>query len=181
MQVVALDPGVRCFQTAYSPNGESAAYCQGRNGYNIVFSLAERVDKIASTLDEDKKAKHKLLTPRKRSHLKKEINRLRQRSQNLVTEVRELLKQGKKKRFHVYLPPLLSSPTHPTRHQFSFYCILQQLHRKVANDLCTNFDTILLPSFETSKMVKKRDDDGNWIRKINHKTARGIANTSLMD
>ena len=98
IQVVALDPGVRCFQTAYSPNGESAAYCQGRNGYNIVFSLAERVDKIASTLDEDKKAKHKLLTPRKRSHLKKEINRLRQRSQNLVTEVRGLLKQGKKEK-----------------------------------------------------------------------------------
>lgn len=49
------------------------------------------------------------------------------------------------------------------------------MHRKVALDLCTNFDTILLPSFETSMMVKKRDHNGNWKRKINSKTARGIA------
>ena len=124
IQVVALDPGVRCFQTAYSPNGESAAYCQGRNGYNIVFSLAERVDKIASTLDEDKKAKHKLLTPRKRSHLKKEINRLRQRSQNLVTEVRELLKQGKKERKDIMSICLLCSLPQPTPLATNFHFIV---------------------------------------------------------
>ena len=125
IQVVALDPGVRCFQTAYSPNGESAAYCQSRNGYNIVFSLAERVDKIASTLDEDKKAKHKLLTPRKSSHLKKEINRLRQRSQNLVTEVRGLLKQGKKERKRDFMSIcLLCSLPQPTPLATNFHFIV---------------------------------------------------------
>lgn len=86
MQVVALDPGVRCFQTAYSPNGEYAAYCEGRNGYNIVYSLAEKADKIVSILDEDKKANHQL-TPRFKNFLKKKIDRIRERCKNLVTEV----------------------------------------------------------------------------------------------
>ena len=34
--------------------------------------------------------------------------------------------------------------------------MVTELHRKVALDLCKNYDTILIPTFETSQMTKKQ-------------------------
>ena len=44
--------------------------------------------------------------------------------------------------------------------------LLTELHRKVALDLCKNYDTILIPTFETSQMTKKHDPYKNTRRKI---------------
>ena len=52
--------------------------------------------------------------------------------------------------------------------------LVTELHRKVALDLCNNYDTILIPTFETSQMVRKHDPYKNTRRKINAKTARSM-------
>ena len=44
--------------------------------------------------------------------------------------------------------------------------LVTELHRKVALDLCNNYDTILIPTFETSQMTKKHDPYKNTRRKI---------------
>ena len=48
--------------------------------------------------------------------------------------------------------------------------LVSEVHKKVANNICTNYDTILLPKFESQRMVKKNDGDRKRIIKAN--TAR---------
>lgn len=52
------------------------------------------------------------------------------------------------------------------RIRFSIQNLISEFHRKLAKMLCENYTTILLPSFETSQMVIKRQ------RKIRSKTVR---------
>ena len=46
---------------------------------------------------------------------------------------------------------------------------------EVAKFLCKKYDTVIIPVFETQKMAKKRDNNGNWKRKINKETTRSEA------
>lgn len=49
--------------------------------------------------------------------------------------------------------------------------LVDELHHKLALWLCTNYETILLPKFNTSEMAKKKDSRGRR-RKIGKKTTR---------
>jgi putative transposase len=105
--VVALDPGVRTFQTFFSPD-----YCGeiGKSDIGRIYRLCSWLDKLMSEKQWNAAA------------------RMRIRIKNLIHE----------------------------------------LHHKAAFFLCSNFKTILLPTFETSQMVKKAG------RKIRTKTARAM-------
>ena len=46
--------------------------------------------------------------------------------------------------------------------------LVKEVHRKMATWLCENYRVVLIPKFETSRMVKRAD------RKIRSKTARGM-------
>ena len=46
------------------------------------------------------------------------------------------------------------------------------MHKKVANDLTTKYDTIMLPVFASKQMVKKAKDPNDKPRVISAKTAR---------
>jgi len=128
--VVALDPGVRTFQTFYSPNLDFGGFASGQRGFNKVYDEALKCDKKVSEL-----VKVKDLTFYERSQLLKSKYRSIERVRNLVDDV----------------------------------------HKKVAKDLCDNYDTIVLPIFETQKMVSRKTKRGDLKkRKINNKTARSM-------
>ena len=117
--VVALDPGVRTFQTCYDADG---GIIEGGVGdMSSIFKLSKPADQIRSKLDRaDVKGQQ-----RKR-RLKKAWWRKLEKIQNKIGEV----------------------------------------HKKMARWLCTTYRTILLPKFETSRMIRKRD------RKLRSTTVR---------
>jgi transposase len=126
--VVALDPGVRAFQTFYSPDQDFGSYAAGARGFSRVYKEAEKCDRMVTELNTQ------MLSYRQRRDLTKSKYRSIERVRNLVNEV----------------------------------------HKKVANDLCSNYDTILIPVFETQRMVRKPKNDGEKQRTISSKTARGL-------
>jgi len=81
--VTSLDPGVRQFQTAYSPTGEYAVYAEGEKGFQVIYKEAKKTDWLISQL-----AKGQELSSQKRGRLKKKLARSRERAKNLVDEVK---------------------------------------------------------------------------------------------
>jgi len=125
-KVVALDPGVRAFQTYYSPDC-TGAYAEGEGGFSKIFLLCEQLDDTLSQKSQ------RPTSPRLQNTLRSRSWRLRQRIRNLVDEV----------------------------------------HKKVTLDLVRRFDTIVIPSFETSQMAVKVRPDGRR-RCIRRKTVRSM-------
>jgi putative transposase len=117
-RIVALDPGVRTFQTAFS---ETSCAKFGSGDFSRIQRLCCKADKLTSLLAQERK---RLRSKRLLSALR----RTKQKVRNLVDE----------------------------------------LHHKLALFLVKNFDVILLPTFETSGMVRKSG------RKIRSKTARSM-------
>ena len=111
--IVALDPGVRTFQTTYSPDG--VAKKLGDQASCRIFRLMKYCDKLSAF--KDKRSRGKRL-------------RLERRVGNLVDE----------------------------------------MHWKIARELCTEYETIVIPPFETQKMAKKWTN-GRY-RKINKTATR---------
>lgn len=114
---VALDPGVRTFQTFYSDQGIA-----GKIGCSIteeIEDLARKEDKLKSVLSKIK------ITSKTRYNIKKRCCKIRHKIKNKIND----------------------------------------LHWKTATWLCSSFNTILLPSFETSNMVKRPQEKARTIRK----------------
>jgi putative transposase len=116
--VVALDPGVRTFQTTYDATGLATEW--GKGDMKQLFKLCLCADKLQSSWVKKKGAK--------RRSTKLAWHRAHFRIKNLVKEV----------------------------------------HRKMATWLCESYKVVLIPKFETSRMVKKGK------RKIGSKTARSM-------
>ncbi len=103
-RVVALDPGVRCFQTFFS---ETCCGFLGRDAMGRIQRLCHHLDDLISRSTK--------VQAKCRYRMRKACNRIRHRIRDLIDE----------------------------------------LHHKVACFLVKNFDVILLPTFETSQMVKR--------------------------
>lgn len=116
--VVALDPGVRTFQTTYDASGLATEW--GKDDMKQLFKLCLVADKLQSSWTKKKGAK--------RRSTKLAWHRVLFRIKNLVKEV----------------------------------------HRKMATWLCESYKVVLIPKFESSRMVKRGG------RKIRSKTARGM-------
>ena len=116
--IVALDPGVRTFQTFFSPD---MAGLMGRYDFGRIVRLCHFLDDLISrrTLTKNKK---------QRRHMKAAEQRLRWKIKDLRNE----------------------------------------LHAKTVRFLVDNFDIILIPKFETSKMAKRAG------RKLRSKTVRSM-------
>lgn len=117
VKYVALDPGVRTFQTIYS---DSILGKIGTNDFSRIFRLCLCVDDLVSRAYKEKGLK--------RLALKRANKRLRWKIKDLIRD----------------------------------------LHYKTANFLCRNFETIFIPTFETSQMTKRSK------KKITSKTARSM-------
>lgn len=108
-EIVALDPGVRTFQTTYSPDGTSQKL--GDQASCRIFRLMKYIDKLSEL--KDRRGRQKRL-------------RMERRVGNLVDE----------------------------------------MHWKIARELTTRYDTVVIPPFETQKMARR------WNRKINRTAVR---------
>jgi putative transposase len=126
LKIIALDCGVRTFQTGFS---ENAVMDYGKDFVaDRLVPLMLRVDKllgIKAKLSHLKSCQFKM---DKLKEINKKINKLRVKQQNLVND----------------------------------------LHRRVAYDLVTQYDVILLPEFETTKMTSKKG------RRLHKKTVRSM-------
>ncbi len=118
---VSLDPGVRTFQTFYSPDG----VC-GKLGDDIVnkrlYKIGSKIDLLESVTTQKNKSKKTIRNIRKRQSL------LRTKIKNVVND----------------------------------------LHWKVADFLCKNFETIILPTFDVQDMTSNQ----SGTRTINSKATR---------
>ena len=119
--VVALDPGVRTFQTAYDPSGKIIEF--GKNDIGHIYRICHHMDKLQSRIDTDTRLRHKA-----RYRTQRALRKMHWRIRNLVDDC----------------------------------------HKKMVKFLCSNYDVVLLPSFETKRMVARSR------RKIRSKTARAM-------
>ena len=55
VKVVALDPGVRTFQTTYDADGSAAEW--GKGGMSVIFCLCRRADRLQSSMSKKKGSK----------------------------------------------------------------------------------------------------------------------------
>ena len=120
-RVVALDPGVRCFQVFFSEN--SCGFL-GRFAIGKIQRLCQHLDDLISRSTK--------VSAKRRYRMLRACNRIRHKIRDLVDE----------------------------------------MHHKVACFLVKNFDVILLPKFEPSKMVKRGK------RKLGHKSVRQMLTLS---
>ena len=116
--IIALDPGVRTFQTTYDVNGLVTEW--GKDDMKQLFRLCRIADKIQSLWKTKKRGKR--------------------RSTKLA--------------WHRVL--------------FKIKDKVKEVHRKLASWLCENYKVILIPKFESSRMVRRAG------RKIKSATARGM-------
>jgi len=131
LSIVALDPGVRTFQTAFSVE-EAISYGDQFVNDKLVPLMSE-LDRLLSERDKLHNEERSLQWIKDRlRNLNRRINQVRARQQNLV----------------------------------------EDLHKRVAYDLVTNHDVILLPTFETQKMVQKSHETRQ--RFLRRKTVRGM-------
>jgi putative transposase len=131
LSIVALDPGVRTFQTAFSEK-DAVSYGEGFVNDRLVPLMLE-LDALLSTRDKLRREdKSKQWVKDRLKNINRRIAKVRARQQNLVGD----------------------------------------LHRRVAYDLVSNHDVILLPTFETKKMVSRRDETRK--RFLRRKTVRGM-------
>lgn len=119
--VVALDPGIRTFQTFYSKSncGKIGEFDFGR-----IARLCHHLDDLISRMSK--------ANSRPKKRMKKAADRMRWKIKDLISEI----------------------------------------HHKSANFLCTYFETIVIPPFETSQMVIRLQ------RKLRSKTVRAMLNWS---
>lgn len=123
-RVVALDPGVRTFQTCYDPDGYVVEFGNGdcvklRNQHVSMDRTQSGVDHLKTRLKAAKQDHDKALCKRLKqriSRMTRALQRKRKKIQNRVGE----------------------------------------MHNKVIKFLDVNYDTVLLPSFEVSNMVRKK-------------------------
>jgi IS605 OrfB family transposase len=131
LSIVALDPGVRTFQTAFS-RSDAVSYGDGFVNDRLA-PLMLKLDRLLSARDKlHREDKSKQWVKDRLKNLNRRIHRVRARQQNLVDD----------------------------------------LHRRVAYDLVSNHDVILLPTFETQQMASRRDETHK--RFLRRKTVRGM-------
>jgi putative transposase len=117
LSLVALDPGVRTFQTAFSFDS-AMIYGEGFVNERLVPLMVE-LDRLTEARDKLKQEdSSKQWVQDRLTHINRRIHQVRIRQKNLVDD----------------------------------------LHRRVAFDLVSNYEVILLPTFETRRMAQKSDE-----------------------
>jgi transposase len=137
-RVGALDPGCRAFNTYYSPDGTHGELLAGELGY--MERCVKKVDTIYSRLETEKKERQRQVMSRDEERL-------------FSAEYCRRRLQMRKKALKIM---------HKMR------CRMTNAHYDAANALLQEFDVILVPLFETSKMVRRAE------RVINSKVARAM-------
>lgn len=97
-RIIALDPGVRTFQTGYDPSGSVVEVGKGDIGH--IYRLCHRMDRLQSRIDSDPLVRH-----RKRYRMRVALRRMRLRLRNLVDECHKKLVSFLVRNYDVILLP----------------------------------------------------------------------------
>jgi transposase len=124
-RVVSLDPGVRSFNTYYSPDGTHGELLKG--ALPIMRRMNRKVDKIKGQVDRERVA-------RKESQTKGEWVTSHETSHRRCRHMKRRM----------------AKVNHRLR------CWRNNAHYDAVNFLLTNNDWVMIPEFQTSKMVKKK-------------------------
>jgi putative transposase len=143
VSVVALDPGVRIFQTAYDNKGQVTKY--GEGDAKRLFSVALKADKLISEVATNKGLNQSII---------------RKQQSFASAKTRKVYRKNARRRMKQRVRGLYAKMDH----------LKKDAHWKVAKDLCTRYDHILIPTFETSQMVKRitRRINSETVRKMMH-------------
>jgi transposase len=139
--IVSLDPGVRTFMTGYTPQGQVIDV--GKEDYRRLTNLCKRYDSLQSEWSTHEITKKRKAPKRASAARSARKNNHRHRS--------HLKRAGR-------------------RMQKRIHNLVEELHKKTVKYLVTNYDTILVPKFETEDMVRSK----HVKRKIRSKTARSM-------
>jgi len=171
-KIIALDPGVRTFQTGFDNFGKFTEY--GKGDVSKLFKNALKCDKIQSDIDENKNESIK----KERKKLKKKRYKLKKKSQIYQNKIQadidknksinETLKKERKK---------LKKKRYKLKKKYQTYQnriqgLKEAFHKSVAKDLCENNNQILISKFSVKGMIKKLE------RKIHSTTVRKMLHWS---
>lgn len=143
-KIIALDPGVRTFLTGFDPNQTVLEI--GKQDVTRLCRLAHHKDKFLSQLDQlqpkwTQKERHEYDHGDPRLAFVKKHWRQRRKIRSLLLRLQQRIEN-----------------------------LVTDLHWKTANFLCSNYDVILLPKLEVSRLVRK--DERGQRRKISKSTVR---------
>jgi putative transposase len=147
---VFLDPGTRAGNAYYSPDtAETGAYMEGEGGIDRLFSLAIKVDTLASSCRPGGErvpgagrwgGRPARTVPAEGAH-REYVHDAKKREHRLRAKIRDLVDDA---------------------------------HKRMAKDLTSRFDTIVIPKFETQRMAKRPRAPTDRARVIRNKTARQL-------
>jgi transposase len=159
-QAIALDPGVRVFQSGFDSSGCFSKF--GEGGADRLFDYCDKIDKSISKLNNFKN---------KRLRNKNKAKNSKQ-SQKSFTKEERCKKKKLKEKILGYRSKLKN--------------LKQDFHWQLSSYLCSRYENILLPRFNVSEMVvrkRKRKTSSSpdvelkvYSRKLNNKTARKLLN-----
>lgn len=149
--MAALDPGVKIFQTVYGTDNVaytigSAGVYDDENDINKLDKLSQIATRMREGTKKDQRNGEKIYRPAKNNR-----------------EKQALRKQAAKRNF-------VSSGGRGsasfTKLERKIKNKISDIHRKTAKFLCNEYDTIIITEFKTKAMATKRNENGEWTRKI---------------
>src|SRR6185437_10005641 len=143
-RIIALDPGVRTFQTGYDPSG--ACFEWGKNDMGKIMRLGYAIDNIQSRLDTDKTC-----TGRNKRRLKKAGHRLRLKIKNLIKDCHRKLVKFLCESFDVILLPSFATS------QMASKTTTTGKKRKINSDTVRRMMTWSHYSFKQTLISKARE------------------------
>lgn len=143
LRVASLDPGVRDFNAYYSPNGENGVLLDGEMTERF-HPLCRRIDKVRSARDTLKAANHITAATRKEKRCRRRVRN--RRSRRLRRREAKLWAKIDNRRVAA--------------------------HYAAVNYLWEKFDTVMIPEFQTAKMVTKEKLPSDKKRAMGRKSVR---------
>lgn len=138
-RVVALDPGVRTFHTAYDPSG--FVWKVGNKDIGHIYRICVRMDKLQSRIDSDKTIRHK-----KRYRMRRAYRKMQWRVRNLVDECHKKLVKFLCSNYSVVLLPSFETQQMVIRKQ-----------RKISSQTARNLMTWSHYRFKQRLLFKKQE------------------------
>ncbi len=180
--IIALDPGVRTFQTGYDPEG--SVFEAGSSTIKKLKKLFDRIsisdcilsNKSYETLDDTEKTKIQLMVKDKsnpKTNQKYKSKSRRRKEKEGIWEEKDFISKSKS---------LIRSRLIRKRRRYHKKCSDEvcNLHNKLGCFLTKTYKTILLPDFPVSKLIKKiRKESNDSKRVFNTRVARMMQSLSF--
>jgi transposase len=174
---VALDPGVRSFQTTYDSVGTSTKY--GYRSIEKLMTRAKRMDQIQSRLDQiqprlDLSTPYQVLVPLMEEEDDLEFDASKPIEPTSSTSADSVVDPTPERPSRVYLNRCKTKALKRQRRAMAAKIdnLKTDVHWKLANELCASYEHVMIPVFKVSQMVNR------FKRKIRCRTVREMLHWS---